>query len=68
MNTAASKKPTVYMLLPMKVITGPQPIPVFQVSGLTIIPSAQQVRQAMSNLYKTKETVPDQFSYAKFPF
>ena len=27
MNTAASKKPTVYMLLPMKVITGPPCFP-----------------------------------------
>ena len=35
-NTAASKKPTVYMLLPMEVITGPQLIPVFQVSDWTI--------------------------------
>ena len=34
-NTAASKRPTVYMFLPMEVITSPQLIPVVQVRGLT---------------------------------
>ena len=35
---------------------------------LTMILSAQQVRQAISNLYKKQEAVSDQFSYIKFPF
>ena len=53
-NTGASKKPTVYMFLPMKVMTSPQPISLIQVGDLTIIHSTQQVRQAISNLFKNK--------------
>ena len=68
MNTTSSNQPTVYMFLPMEVITSPQPIPVVKVSDLTIIPSAQLVRQAVSNLYKKQEVVSDQFIYVKFPF
>ena len=52
----------------MEVITTHQQIPLLQVSDLTTIPSAQQVRQAISNLYKKQEAVPDEFSYVKFPF
>ena len=52
LNTIASNQPTVYMFLPMEVISSPQQIPVVQVNDLTTIPSAQQVRHAISNLYK----------------
>ena len=52
----------------MEVITSPRQIPVVQVSDLAIIPSAEQVRQAICNLYKNQEAVPHQFSYVKFPF
>ena len=52
----------------MEVITSPQPIPVVKVRDLAMIPSAQQVRQAISNLYKKQEEVPNQLSYIKFPF
>ena len=52
LNTVTSNQPTVYMFLPMEVILSPQQIPVVQVDDLTMIPSAQQVCQAISNLYK----------------
>ena len=68
MNTFASNQPTVYMLLPMEVISSPQQIPVLKVSDMSAIPSAQQVRQAISNLYKKQEEVPSQYTYVKFPF
>ena len=68
LNTVTSNQPTVYMFLPMEVISSPQQIPVVQVDDFTMIPSAQQVRQAISNLYKKQEAVSDQFSYIKFPF
>ena len=68
LNAVASNQPTVHMFLPMEVFTSSQKIPVVKVSDLTIIPSAQQVRQAISNLYKKQEMVSDQFSYVKFPF
>ena len=53
------------MFLPVEVISSPQQIPVVQVNDLTMIPSAQQVRQAISNLYKKQEAASDQFSYVK---
>ena len=68
LNTIASNQPTVYMFLPMEVISSPQQIPVVQVNDLTTIPSAQQVRHAISNLYKKQEAASDQFNYVKFPF
>ena len=55
MNTDISKLLTVHMFLPMEVISSPQPIPVVRVNDLTMLPSAQQVRQAISNLYKKKQ-------------
>ena len=55
LNTVTSNQPTVYMFLPMEVISSPQQIPVVQVDDLTMIPSAQQVRQAISNLYKNRK-------------
>jgi hypothetical protein len=66
--TFASKQPTVFMLLPMEVISSPRQIPVFKVSDMSAIPSAQQVRQAISNLYKKQEVVPIHYTYVKFPF
>ena len=55
LNTVTSNQPTVYMFLPMEVISSPQQIPVVQVDDLTMIPSAQQVRQAISSLYKKRK-------------
>ena len=52
MNTFASNQPTVYMLLPMEVISSPQQIPVLKVS----------------DMYKKQEEVPSQYTYVKFPF
>ena len=37
LNTVTSNQPTVYMFLPMEVISSPQQIPVVQVDDLTII-------------------------------
>ena len=68
LNTVAGNQPTVYMMLPMEVISSSQQIPVVKVNDLSMIPSAQQVRQAISNLYKKQEAAPDQFNYVKFPF
>ena len=51
----------------MEVISSPQQIPVLKVSDMSAIPSAQQVRQAISNLY-TKQEVPSQYTYVKFQF
>ena len=59
---------TVCIFVPMEVISSSQKMSVVQVSELTKVPSAQQVRQAISNLYKKREKVPDQFCYVKFPF
>ena len=52
----------------MFTFSSPRQIPVLKVSDMSAIPSAQQVQQAISNLYKKQEEVPSQYTYMKFPF